>query len=188
MTLELYLARHGETDWSRSGQHTGTTDLPLTARGEAEAAALGRRLAGIQFDAVYSSPMQRARRTAELAGFDEPRITPLLQEVDYGRYEGLSSRQIHESDPGWEVYKDGCPGGETPEQIYKRAQEFIELVARHADARLMTFAHGHILRAIAVAWIRAEIRVAAGLQLDVATLNILRDAEHGRVVALWNAP
>src|SRR5439155_26989216 len=112
----------------------------------------------------------------------------LLQEVDYGRYEGLSSRQIHESDPGREVYKDGCPGGETPEQIYKRAQEFIELVARHADARLMTFAHGHILRAIAVAWIRAEIRVAAGLQLDVATLNILRDAEHGRVVALWNAP
>ncbi len=132
--------------------------------------------------------MQRARRTAELAGFDEPRITPLLQEVDYGRYEGLSSRQIHESDPGWEVYKDGCPGGETPEQIYKRAEEFIELVARHVDARLMTFAHGHILRAIAVAWIRAEIRVAAGLQLDVATLNILRDAEHGRVVALWNAP
>jgi probable phosphoglycerate mutase len=132
--------------------------------------------------------MQRARRTAELAGFNHPHITPLLREVDYGRYEGLTSSQIHESDPGWELYMDGCPGGETPKQIYERAQEFIDLAAGHRDARLMTFAHGHILRAIAVAWIHAGIRVATGLQLDVATLNILRDADHGRVVALWNAP
>jgi broad specificity phosphatase PhoE len=139
------------------------------------------------FDAVYSSPLQRARRTAELAGFDEPSITPLLREVDYGRYEGLTTQQIHESDPDWEVYKNGCPGGETPAQIYARAQEFIQLAARQAEGRLIAFAHGHILRAIAVAWIHADISVATGLQLDVATLNILRDADRGRVVALWNA-
>jgi probable phosphoglycerate mutase len=131
--------------------------------------------------------MQRARRTAELAGFDDPQVTALLQEVDYGRYEGLTSQQIHELDPDWEVYKDGCPDGESPAQIYARAQGFIQLVARHGDATLIAFAHGHILRAIAAAWIDAGIRVATGLQLDVATLNILRDADRGRVVALWNA-
>jgi len=136
---------------------------------------------------VYSSPLQRARRTAELAGFDDPQVTPLLQEVDYGHYEGLTSQQIHELDPDWEVYKDGCPDGESPAQIYARAQAFIQLVARHGDARVIAFAHGHILRAVAVAWIDADLRVATGLQLDVATLNILRDADRGRVVALWNA-
>jgi len=137
---------------------------------------------------VYCSPLQRALRTAQLAGFHDPQVTPLLREVDYGRYEGLTTQQIHDSDPEWEVYKDGCPGGETPAQIYTRAQEFVELVARQGNARLIGFAHGHILRAIAVAWIRADITVATGLQLDVATLNILRDADRGRVVALWNAP
>src|SRR2546429_267687 len=131
LTLEIYLARHGETEWSLSGRHTGTTDLPLTPRGEDKARALRQRLSGIQFDAVYSSPMQRAWRTAELAGFQNPQITPLLQEVDYGRYEGLTTKQIHESDPDWELYKDGSPGGETPQQIYTRAQEFIALATRH---------------------------------------------------------
>jgi broad specificity phosphatase PhoE len=117
-------------------------------------------------------------------------VTPLLREVDYGRYEGLTSTQIHESDPGWELYRDGSPGGETPTQIYARAQQFIDLATGHAPqgACLLAFAHGHILRAIAVAWIKAEVTVAAGLQLDVATLNILRDGDRGRVIALWNAP
>ena len=122
-----------------------------------------------------------------LAGFDDPQVTPLLREVDYGRYEGMTSLQIHRTDPDWELYKDGCPDGETPAQIYARAQEFIQLVAGHRNSRLIAFAHGHILRAIAMAWINAEIRVAAGLQLDVATLNILRDGDRGRVIALWNA-
>jgi probable phosphoglycerate mutase len=159
----------------------------LTPRGEEKARALGSRLRGIDFDAVYSSPMQRAARTAQLAGFPEPQITPLLQEVDYGRYEGLTTEEIHSSDPTWELYRDGSPGGETPAQIYARAQEFIALASNRADGRVIAFAHGHILRAIAVAWIRAELEVAAGLQLDVATLNILRDSDHGRVIALWNA-
>jgi broad specificity phosphatase PhoE len=131
--------------------------------------------------------MQRARRTAELAGFAEPEITPLLKEVDYGRYEGLTSKEIHKSDPGWEVYKDGSPGGETPAEIYRRAGEFIDLAIAGGAERVLAFAHGHILRAIAVAWIKADITVAAGLQLDVATLSILRVADNGRLIGLWNA-
>jgi broad specificity phosphatase PhoE len=131
--------------------------------------------------------MQRARRTAELAGFSAPEITPLLQEADYGRYEGLTSKQIHESDPGWELYRDGSPGGESAAQIYDRASRFIDLVAAGGAQRVVAFAHGHILRAVAVAWIRADIKVAAGLQLDVAALSILRESDHGRVIALWNS-
>jgi broad specificity phosphatase PhoE len=145
----------------------------------------------MKFDRAYSSPMQRALRTAQLAGFDHPEVTDLLREVNYGAYEGLTSKQIHESNPEWELYRDGCPGGETPSQVYTRALRFIDLVSQGwsagGDATAIAFAHGHILRAIAVAWIGAGIAVAAGLQLDVASLNILRDADHGRVIALWNA-
>lgn len=130
--------------------------------------------------------MQRATRTAHLAGCDHPQLTDLLREVDYGRYEGLTSAQIHESDPDWEIYRDGSPRGETPAQIYKRANHFIDLALHNADGRVLAFGHGHMLRAVAVAWIRAEITIAARLQLDVATLNILRDADRGRVIALWN--
>jgi broad specificity phosphatase PhoE len=132
--------------------------------------------------------MQRARRTAELAGYAQAEVTPLLQEMDYGSYEGLTSAQIHRTDPDWEVFKDGCPGGENPAQIYARAGRFIDLATPADGARVLAFAHGHILRAVAVAWIRATITLAASLQLDVATLNILRDGDHGRVIALWNAP
>jgi probable phosphoglycerate mutase len=159
----------------------------LTARGEENAAALRPRLAGLAFDAVYSSPLQRARRTAGLAGFPDPRLTPLLREVDYGDYEGLTSKEIHEGRPGWEVFSDGCPGGETPAQIYARAQEFIAL-ATTAGERVIAFAHGHILRAIAVAWVDVDITVAACFQLDVATLSVMSENGHGRVLALWNAP
>ena len=144
-------------------------------------------MAGLSFDAVYSSPLQRARRTADLAGFPEPLLIPLLREVDYGGYEGLTTKQIHESRPGWELYKDGCPGGETPAQIYARAQEFIALAAK-TRGRVLAFSHGHFLRAVGVAWIQVGISAARGFYLDVATLSILRDADHGRVVALWNAP
>lgn len=179
--------RHGETEWSYSGRHTGTTDLPLTPAGEERAAALRHRLARLQFDTVYSSPMQRARRTAELAGFDRPQITPLLKEVDYGTYEGLTSTAIRQTNPGWELFKDGCPGGETPAHIYTRAQEFIDMAAEQQDGRVLAFAHGHILRAVAVAWIEVDITVAASLQLDVATINLLRGGDRGRVIALWNS-
>jgi broad specificity phosphatase PhoE len=115
-------------------------------------------------------------------------VTALLQEVDYGRYEGLTSKQIHETDPGWELYRNGAPGGESPAQIYARAGRFADLVARLGAGRVIAFAHGHILRAVATAWIRVDVTVGDGLWLDVATLSILRDAERGRVIQLWNAP
>ncbi|HUZ87102.1 MAG TPA: histidine phosphatase family protein [Candidatus Baltobacterales bacterium] len=184
--LEIYIARHGETEWSVSGRHTGSTDLPLTARGEEKAVSLRPRLTHVQFDTVFSSPMQRARRTAELAGFPDPRVTPLLQEVDYGEYEGLTSIQIHEANPSWEVYSDGSPGGETPDQIYERALQFIALAAT-SGSRVLAFAHGHILRAVGAAWIHADVKVAGGLMLDVATLSVLQDDGH-RLITLWNAP
>jgi broad specificity phosphatase PhoE len=130
--------------------------------------------------------MQRARRTAELAGFSSPQVTDLLREVDYGSYEGLTSGQIHEANPSWEVYSDGSPGGETPVQIFSRAQQFIALAGK-SEGRAIAFAHGHILRAVGAAWIRADLRVAAGLTLDVATVCVLRDDGH-RLINLWNSP
>lgn len=131
--------------------------------------------------------MQRALRTAQLAGFTDAQVTDLLKEFDYGTYEGLTTEQIHQANPGWELYDDGCPGGESPDDVYARAQRFIDLVIGSNANRVLAFGHGHILRAIAVAWIDADIGVATNLQLDVATLNLLRDADHGRVIALWNA-
>jgi len=130
--------------------------------------------------------MQRARRTAELAGFSSPQITDLLKEVDYGDYEGLTSGQIHEENPSWEVYSDGSPGGENPAQIYARAQQFIALVGK-SGGRVIAFAHGHILRAVGAAWIRSDLRVASALMLDVATVCVLRDDGH-RLINLWNSP
>jgi broad specificity phosphatase PhoE len=170
-----------------NGRHTGRTDLPLTAHGEEEAATLRSRLASLQFDAVYSSPLQRATRTAEIAGFPNPQLTPLLREVEYGDYEGVTTTAIHEAHPGWELYLDGCPGGETPAQVYARALGFIALVTSGHN-RVLAFAHGHILRAIATAWMSLDITAAARLELDVATLSVLRHDVHGRVLAIWNAP
>ncbi len=184
-TLEIYLARHGETEWSASGRHTGQTDIPLTPGGERKAAALRPRLAALQFDVVYSSPMRRALRTAELAGFAHPKITDLLREVDYGDFEGRTSVEIHDANPSWELYEDGSPGGETPAQIYARAQAFIALAAQ-PGGRVLAFAHGHILRAVGAAWIQAGITIAAGLALDVATLSVLRD-DGQRMITLWNS-
>jgi len=149
---------------------------------------LRTRLSSLTFDAVFSSPLQRAVRTAEIAGFPNPRLTPLLREYDYGEYEGVTTRAILERRPGWELFKDGCPDGETPMQVYARVSEFIG-ICEALNGRILAFAHGHILRALAAAWLRLDITAAAGFQLDVATLSRLReDPEHGRLLAMWNAP
>jgi broad specificity phosphatase PhoE len=136
---------------------------------------------------VYSSPLQRAVRTAEIAGFPDSQTTPLLAEVDYGQYEGLTTKAIQQLRPGWELFKDGCPGGESPTQIYARAQDVMRLVDG-VSGRVLAFAHGHILRALATAWLGLDIVVAAQLLLDVATLSVLGHDERGRLIVFWNAP
>src|SRR5258705_483233 len=132
------------------------------------------------------TPRIESSQPAELAGYPDPQVTDLLREVDYGQYEGLTSKEIHQFNPSWEVYADGSPQGETPAQIYARAQQFI-VFAGKPGGRVLAFAHGHILRAIAAAWIRADVKVASGLMLDVATLGVLRDDGH-RLITRWNAP
>ena len=131
--------------------------------------------------------MLRARHTAEIAGFPNPQVTPLLQEFDYGQYEGLTSAEIDKAHPGWDLFRDGCPGGETPAGVYARAGDFITLALEsHGD--VLAFAHGHILRAIAVAWTGLAITAASRLLLDVATLSKLVQDDRGRELAMWNAP
>jgi probable phosphoglycerate mutase len=131
--------------------------------------------------------MERARHTAAIAGFPDPRITPLLREFDYGDYEGKTSAEIHEQNPEWQLYRDGCPGGETPTQVYRRAGDFIDL-ALTSSGKVLAFAHGHIIRAIAVAWMSLDIASAIRFQLDVATLSILAEDQHARGIKLWNSP
>lgn len=185
MALDLYLVRHGDTAWTHTGQHTGRTDLPLLPDGENEARRLGRVLSAIRFDAVYSSDLQRSLRTAKLAGFDQPRVTPLLREFDYGDYEGLTSDEIWAQRPDWQIYVDGCPGGETPAQVHARARSFLSGLAGLEGAAI-AFSHGHFLRALAVAWVSLEIGAAACLALDTAAVSVLREGDRGRVIQRWN--
>lgn len=184
----VFLARHGETAWSLSGQHTGTTDIPLTARGERNAEMLGTRLAGNTFMEVWSSPRQRAVRTAQLAGFgDRLRIEPDLAEWDYGAYEGRKTVDIRKERPDWFLFRDGCPGGETPEQVGARADRVIaRLRSLKGDALL--FAHGHILRVLGARWLQLPPADARIFYLSTASLSIL-GYEHDLdrpVFRLWN--
>jgi len=144
--VELYLVRHGETEWSRARRHTSRTDVPLSPAGEAEARALGVHLAGLEVDRVLASPMSRATITARLAGFgDKLETTPALLEFDYGDYEGLTTAQIRARRPGWDLFRDGCPGGETVAAVAERARPLVaELTA--GDGRVLVFGHGHQLR------------------------------------------
>ncbi len=186
MAADIYLVRHGATDWTQTGRHTSHTNVPLNRAGERQARRLGRRLRGIGLRAAYSSDMDRVLRTAQLAGFAQPEVTPLLREYDYGEYEGMTTRQIRETKPGWLIYVDDCPGGETPAEVYDRARRCLELLTSAGGGSLVAFSHGHFLRALAVAWIGAPIAAANGLALDTAGLCILRDGDHGRVIQLWN--
>src|SRR5579863_4095575 len=149
----IYVARHGETAWSVSGQHTGLTDLPLTEHGEENARALGHRLAGLKFGKVLTSPLQRARRTCELAGFGAvAHVDRNLVEWDYGQYEGLTSDEIRALRPDWQLFRDGCPGGESPEQVAARADSILgRLLPLKSDALL--FSSAHFLRVLAACWL-----------------------------------
>jgi broad specificity phosphatase PhoE len=178
--------RHGATEWSENGRHTGSrTDLPLLPEGEKRAAALRPVLARENFTAAYTSPLQRAARTAELAGFPDAERTDLLLEYDYGEYEGLTSDQIRERDPDWDLFRDGCPGGESPDQVLARAERFAEL-AEARGGRVIAFAHGHILRAVAAAWLGLGAPAASRFDLGTATISILAGGPRGHLLQLWN--
>ena len=184
----VYLARHGETAWTISGQHTGATDLPLTARGEAEAARLAEPLAGLTFAAAFTSPLQRAVRTCELAGFGPvAEVEPDLVEWNYGIYEGRTSAEIRVERPGWQVFRDGCPGGESPDQIGARADRVVRRV-RAIEGNTVLFSSGHFLRVFAARWLGLEPGAGRYFLLGTASLSAV-GYEHHRsepVIRLWN--
>jgi probable phosphoglycerate mutase len=184
---EIFVVRHGQTEWSVSGQHTGRTDLPLTAQGRDEARQVARSLAGIHFECVLSSPLQRARSTCELAGLGERlELDPDLVEWDYGDYEGLTLAQIHARDSGWSVFEDGGPGGESPAQIGARVDRVIARI-RRVPGNVALFAHGHVLRVLAVRWIGLPPSYGRHFLLDTATLGILGRHRDAPAIRLWNA-
>jgi broad specificity phosphatase PhoE len=184
----VYLARHGETEWSVSGQHTGHTDIPLTARGEQDAQRLARRLAGVTFAKIFTSPLARARRTCELAGFgDAAEVDADLQEWDYGAYEGRRTVDIRQERPDWYLFRDGCPGGESVEAIGTRADRVVARL-RAIEADVLVFGHGHILRVLAARWLGLPPGEARLFVLSTAALSILgyEHALHEPAIRLWN--
>ena len=184
---EIVLVRHGETEWSRSGQHTGATDLPLLPEGEEQALAVAPRLAGREFALVLTSPLQRARRTAELAGFgDRAEPDGDLVERNYGEYEGRTTKQIRAERPGWDVWRDDIPGGETLDQLATRADRVIER-ALAADGDVLIFAHSHLLRELGARWIGLAPDGGGKLTLGTATVSTLGWERERRVLRAWNA-
>ena len=184
----IYLARHGETEWSLSGQHTGLTDLPLTPRGEQNARRLAPRLARIKFAQVFTSPLQRAAKTCELAGFKSvAEVLPDLVEWNYGDYEGRRTDEVHAQRPDWQLFRDGRPNGEAPTQVGDRADRVIKRV-RAAGGNVLVFSSGHFLRALAARWLGLPTQSGAYFTLSTASLSTL-GYEHNAsepVIRLWN--
>jgi probable phosphoglycerate mutase len=184
----VYLARHGETAWTLSGQHTGRTDLPLTPNGERNARRLGERLKGMTFTKVFTSPLQRAARTCELAGFGAgAEVVSDLTEWDYGQYEGLRSAEILKQRPEWQLFRDGCPGGESPTQVGERADRVIKRV-RTVAGNVLLFSSGHFLRTLASRWLALDPPSGRYFVLTTASLSAL-GYEHDLsqpVIRLWN--
>ncbi len=183
---EVWLVRHGTTDWSQSGRHTGRTDVALNDAGRREAAALGRRLAGRRFALVLTSPLLRARETCRIAGYgDVAEIEPDLREWDYGEYEGRTTVEIREHDPRWTIWTGRVPGGETLEQVAERAKAVVAR-ALTVPGDVALFAHGHILRVLAACWLELGPERGRVLALDTATLSVLGFERETRVVRNWN--
>ena len=184
----IYLARHGETAWSLTGQHTGLTDLPLTERGEQNARALGERLIGLNFAKVFTSPLQRAARTCELAGFGAvAEVDRDLVEWNYGEYEGLRTAEIQTERPDWRLFRDGCPEGESPDQVGARADRVVSRV-RAVQGEVLLFSSGHFLRVLAARWLGLEPAAGRHFLLSTASLSAL-GYEHNLcqpVIQLWN--
>ena len=185
---ESVLARHGETAWSLSGRHTGTTDLPLTARGEEMARRVGQALAGRHFSLILVSPLLRARQTCDLAGFGaQALVTPDLAEWTYGAYEGLTTAEIHTHRPGWSLWQDGCPEGEDAGAVGRRADRVIERI-RATGGNVLLFAHGHVLRVLAARWLGLPAPDGKLLALETGSLGALGYERDQAVILRWNAP
>ena len=184
----VYLVRHGETAWSLTEQHTGLTDLPLTEHGEREARTLYERLAGIAFDRLFTSPLQRARRTCSLAGFGALTVDDAnLVEWNYGDYEGLTTAEIHAKNPGWQIFRDGCPGGESPAQIATRADQVVQRV-RAIKGHVLIISSGHFLRMLAARWLGLEAGAGRFFTLNTASVSELghENMLTQPVIRLWN--
>jgi broad specificity phosphatase PhoE len=186
--VDLFLIRHGETAWSLSGQHTGTTDIPLTDNGRRRAERIRPILAEETFALVLVSPMQRARETCALTGLaDKAVIDSDLMEWNYGKYEGLTSKQIHDVAPGWLIFRDGCPGGEAPEHVSARVDRVIAR-ARAAEGNVALFAHGHVLRVLTARWLGLPAAAGQHFLLNTGTLSVLGYYDEIPAVRIWNEP
>jgi probable phosphoglycerate mutase len=180
------MVRHGTTEWSLNGRHTGRTDLPLTPDGERRAAALAPALAGRDFALVLASPLRRARDTARLAGFPDAEVTDDLREWDYGHYEGRTTADIRTDDPGWTVWTHASPGGETPDEVRARAQRVIDR-ADGSGGDALLFAHGHILRVLTAVALGLAPEEGRRFALEVATVNLIGHEHEYRTLRRWNA-
>ena len=205
-TPELWLLRHGATAWAKSGRHTGSTDLPLLPEGEAEAQELAPLLAQVTFDAVLVSPLQRARRTCDLAGLgDRAEVCEALREWNYGAYEGITTAEIRRTIPDWTVFSHGCPDGEDAAQVQARCEALLATLALRAATattaadgstpgshaaitRIALFAHGHILRSLAGCWLGLGAAGGALLTLSTATVSVLGHEREQPAIVRWNAP
>jgi broad specificity phosphatase PhoE len=183
---DVWLVRHGETEWSATGKHTGTTDIPLTEKGEASARELAPRLAEETFELVLTSPLQRARRTAELAGFPDAQVDHDLVEWGYGDYEGITTDQIRESVPGWTVWTHPSPGGETAEEVSARLDRVVDR-CRATPGDVLLVGHGHALRGLAARWLGLPVTEGRLLKLDTGTVSVLGHEHETSVVLRWNA-
>ena len=181
----IWLVRHGETEWSKSGQHTGRTDIALTTNGERQAKALGRFLAGQKFALVLASPMTRAQRTARLAGIEQFEVTEDLHEWNYCIYEGVTTKSVREKQPSWSIWEAPIPQGETVEQVGERARRLIARLER-VDGNVACFAHGHILRILGACWMGLPPIYGRNLGLHTATISILGYERETRVIEVWN--
>ena len=186
--MEIVLARHGETEWSRDRRHTGRTDIPLTDNGRRQAGVLGDALAGQSFARVLSSPLSRALDTCREAGLgDRAELTGDLCEWDYGQYEGITTAEIRARRPGWNLWRDGCPGGETAADVGRRVDRVLDsLAGLEGDAAV--FAHGHVLRVLTARWLGLGPEAGALFKLDTGTLSTLGLERETRVITRWNAP
>ena len=189
--MELIIVRHGETEWTISGQYTGTTDLPLTSNGHRQAVSLRPLLDGVlagRHPAIYTSPRQRALDTARLAFPDaQPRVEPLLVEYDYGEYEGLTADQIDALQPGWNIWEDGCPGGESTEQVGSRADDFLHSYVDSSVEPVVVISHGHFSRVLAARALRRSAGTGCLFASATASVSVVKDYHEERCIGLWNA-